>query len=265
MIYEKNCGTKCSTWIESPFYRIIFLTIGIIVAYPGKNFGVHKCFSGKIDRRMPNCLYCNWLRIFEPPEGQGVRIVVSLGTKFEIPKLKRSAVARIVKDRLSGRLPLFLYDAQLVSYADYIVKKIQTEGKWDSARQRVAEFKESDRQTAEIFVEDVQHGYSRELGPILIGDTFWNRLNFPAILRECGFRESEITTAEISILNRLISQDSENGIIPWLGRVAIDELLGIDFMQFGNDRFYRISDKLLKHHLYIERKAVSAGKTLVQS
>ena len=64
--------------------------------------------------------------------------------------------------------------------ADYIVKKIQTEGKWDSARQRVAEFKESDRQTTEIFVEDVEHGYTRELGPILIGDTFWNRLNFPS-------------------------------------------------------------------------------------
>ncbi len=96
---------------------------------------------------------------------------------------------------------------QLVRYADYIVKKIQTEGKWDSARQRVAEFKESGRQTAEIFVEDVEHGYTRELGPILIGDTFWNRLNFTSILRKYGFRESEIKTAEISVLNRLISQD----------------------------------------------------------
>ena len=157
---------------------------------------------------------------------------------------------------------MFSYDAQLVSYADYIVKKIQTEGKWDSARQRVAEFKEPSRQTAEIFLDAVQHGYSRELGPILIGDTFWNRLKFPAILRECGLRESEITTAEISILNRLISQDSENGIIPWLRTVAVDELLGIDFMQFGNDRFYRISDKLLKNQSHIEEELYQREKQL---
>jgi len=194
--------------------------------------------------------------------GPRVRIVVSLGTKFEIPKSDRSAVARIVKERLSGRLSIFSYDAQLVSYADYIVKKIQTEGKWDSARQRVAEFKEPDRKTAEIFIEDVEHGYTRELGPILIGNTFWNRLNLPTILRECGFRESEIKTAEISVLNRLISQDSEHGIISWLGTVAVDELLGINFMQFGHDRFYRISDKLLMHQPYIEEDLYQREKDL---
>lgn len=194
--------------------------------------------------------------------GPRVRIVVSLGTKFKVPKSDRSAVARIVKERLSGQLSFFSYDAQLVGHADYIVKKIQTEGKWDSARQRVSEFKESGRQTAEIFVEDVEHGYTRELGPILIGDTFWNRLNFPSILREYEFRESEIKTAEIAVLNRLISQDSENGIIPWLWTVAIDELLGIDFMQFGHDRFYRISDKLLKYQSYIEEELYQREKDL---
>jgi len=112
----------------------------------------------------------------------------------------------------------------------------------------------------EVFTDDVVHGYTRELGPILIGNTFWNRLNFPSILRGCGFRDSEIRTAEISVLNRLISQDSENGIISWLRTVAVDELLGIDFMQFGNDRFYRISDKLLKHQSYIEEELYQREK-----
>ena len=186
--------------------------------------------------------------------GPRQRIVVSLGTRFKIPKTQRGAVARIVKERLSGQQSLFSNDPQLIQYADYVVKKIQTEGKWDSARQRVAEFKEPERRTAEVFIDDIEHGYTRELGPILIGDTFWKRLNFPSILRECGLRESEIKTAEITVLNRLISQDSENGIISWLRTVAVDELLDIDFMQFGNDRFYRISDKLLKHQSYIEEE-----------
>jgi hypothetical protein len=194
--------------------------------------------------------------------GPRQRVVVSLGTRFKIPKLQRSTVARIIKERLSGTLSLFSDDPKFIQYADYVVKKIQTEGKWDSARQRVSEFKEADRRTAKIFIDGVEHGYTRELGAILIGDTFWNRLNFPSILRECGFREIEIKTAEISVLNRLISQDSENGIIPWLRTVAVDELLDTDFMQFGNDRFYRISDKLLKHQSYIEEELYQREKDL---
>ena len=161
-----------------------------------------------------------------------------------------------------SQISLFASDPQLVGYADYVVKKIQTEGKWDSARQRVCEFKNSVQRTAEVFIDDVAHGFNRELGPILIGDTFWKRLKFPDILRECEFRESEIKTAQISVLNRLIAQDSEHGIIPWLQTVAVDEILGIDSMQFGKDRFYRVSDKLLKHQTYIEEHLYQREKEL---
>ena len=72
------------------------------------------------------------------------------------------------------------YDSQLIAYADKIVKKIQTEGKWNSVREQVGKFKKAikDKNTAEIFIDDVQHGYDRELGPILIGHCFWERLNF---------------------------------------------------------------------------------------
>jgi len=205
------------------------------------------------------------LQLFESvrtERGPKPRLVVSLGTKFTIPKSYRKDVASVVRERLSGQLSLFASDPQLLRYADYVVKKIQTEGKWDSARQRVCEFKDSDQRTAEVFIDDVAHGFNRELGPILIGDTFWKRLKFPDILRECGFRASEVKTAEISVLNRLIAQDSEYGIISWLQTVAVDELFGVDFMQFGRDRFYRISDKLLKHQAYIEQQLYQHEKEL---
>jgi len=194
--------------------------------------------------------------------GPKPRLVVSLGTKFTILKSDRQEVARIVRERLSGQASLLASDSRLVQYADYVVKKIQTEGKWDSARQRVSGFKETEQRTAEIFIDGVAHGFDRELGPILIGDTFWNRLKFPEILRGCDFRDSEIKTAEISVLNRLIAQDSEHGIISWMQTVAVDELLGIDSMQFGNDRFYRVSDKLLKNQSHIEEQLYQREKNL---
>ena len=205
------------------------------------------------------------LQLFESvrtERGPKPRLIVSLGTKFIIPKSDRKEVARIVRERLAGHASLLVINPQLIQYADYVVKKIQTEGKWDSARQRVGKFKESDHRTAEIFIDNVTHGYTRELGPLLIGHNTWKQLRFPEILRECGLRESEVTTAQISVLNRLIAQDSENGIIPWMELVAVDELLGIDSHQFGKERFYRISDKLLKHQEDIEESLYQREKSL---
>ncbi|MEA3445473.1 MAG: transposase [Bacteroidota bacterium] len=196
------------------------------------------------------------------PKGPRHKLIVSLGTKFLIPKIDRKEVARIVKERLSGQMSLLVNDMHLIRYADYVVKKIQTEGKWDSARQRVCKFKESDQRTAEIFIDDVIHGYDRELGPLLIGVNILKQLKFSEMLRECGFKESEVKTAQISVLNRLIAQDSEYGIIPWMQTIAVDEIFGIDSMQFGHDRFYRISDKLLKNQSHIEESLYQREKNL---
>ena len=197
-------------------------------------------------------------------KGPRQRLVVSLGTYLKIPKEKRREVARIVKERLFGQQSLFEYDSQLIAYADKIVKKIQTEGKWNSVREQVCKFKKAtkDKSTAEIFIDDVQHGYDRELGPILIGHCFWERLNFSTILSDCGFNKRQIKTAQISLLNRLIAQDSEHSIISWLQTVAIEEIVGLDVSRYGDDRFYRISDKLLKNRDHIEENLYQSEKDL---
>jgi transposase len=197
-------------------------------------------------------------------KGPRQRLIVSLGTYLKIPKEKRREVARIVKERLFGQQSLFEYDSQLIAYADKIVKKIQTEGKWDSVREQVCKFKKAikDKSTAEIFIDDVQHGYDRELGPVLIGHCFWERLNFSTILSDCGFNKRQIKTAQISLLNRLIAQDSEHSIISWLQTVAVEEIVGLDVSRYGDDRFYRISDKLLKNRDYIEENLYQREKDL---
>jgi transposase len=196
--------------------------------------------------------------------GSKQKLIVSLGSKLKIPKENRREVAQIVKERLTGVQSLLADNPALADFADKIVKKIQTEGKWNSVRELVCKQKEdvNEPATAEVFIDDVQHGYDREVGPVLIGHTFWERLNFPEILKDCEFTESQIRNAEISVLNRLIEQDSENAILPWINTVAIDEILGIDTKKFGNDRFYRISDKLLNNSEYIEENLYQQEKSL---
>jgi len=197
-------------------------------------------------------------------KGPRQKLVVSLGTQLKIPKENRRETARIVKERLTGEQSLFADNPELAGFADIIVKKIQTIGKWNSVRELVCKHnKEPDETTiAEVFVDDIQHGYDREAGPVLIGHTFWERLHFPEILKECGFSESQIRNGEISVLNRLIAQDSENSILSWINTTAIDDILGIDTKRFGNDRFYRISDKLLSNSEYIEESLYKREQTL---
>jgi transposase len=197
-------------------------------------------------------------------KGPRQKVVVSLGTLIKIPKENRPEVARIVKERLTGEQSLFAEDPLLVGYADKIVKRIQSEGKWHSAREIVCKHPDNlnEKTIAEVFIDDIQHGHDRETGPVLIGHTFWERLHFTEILRDCGFTESQIRNAEISILNRLIAQDSENSILSWMDTVAIDDILGINTKKFGNDRFYRISDKLLKNSEHIEESLYQREKTI---
>lgn len=196
-------------------------------------------------------------------KGSRRKLIVSLGTYFKIPNVLKKRVARSVQDRLLGQMPLF-NDLEIDGYVDKIVKKIQTEGKWESCREQVKRLKENtaERETAEIFVDDVQHGYDRELGNVLIGHHFWQKLDFPEILSDCGFTKNQIATAEISILNRLIVQDSEHAIPSWIQTVAVEEILGVSASQFGDDRFYRISDKLLKKQEPIETSLYNREKEI---
>jgi hypothetical protein len=180
-------------------------------------------------------------------------VIVSLGTEFDVPSHLRQQVASCVKGRLLGESIMFEED-QVSLYADRIVKKIQTEGKWQKSHDKLKEVENTkkDRETAEVYINELQHANSRELGTVLIGHHFWRMLKFPRILRACGFNQSQVVTAEISVLNRLIAQDSEHAIIDWLNTVALDELSGVDTTNFGDDRFYRISDFLINNQTDIE-------------
>ena len=107
--------------------------------------------------------------------GSKQKLIVSLGSKLKIPKENRREVAQIVKERLTGVQSLFADNPALVDFADKIVKKIQTEGKWNSVRELVCKQKEdvNEPAIAEVFIDDVQHGYDREVGPVLIYDRKW--------------------------------------------------------------------------------------------
>ncbi len=181
------------------------------------------------------------------------KIIISLGTTTSINKEIRKNVAFAIKQKLLGQTSLWI-DDQVKLIADNIVKKIQTEGKWDASRAQVMKHKSEDKETAEVFIEQVGHGFTRELGPLLIGHNFWKRLSIDEILSDCGFSGVAIKVAEISILNRLIAGDSENAIPSWIKVTAVSDIIDKAAESFSKDRFYRVSDKLLENQEFIEKR-----------
>lgn len=190
-------------------------------------------------------------------------VILSLGTHFNLPKELRGETARVIEQKLIGQKTIW-NDERCNEYAERIIKKIQTDGRWYSLREQVsAKSKYRDNakgerlietadQTAEVFIDQVEHKDDRELGPLLIGRQMWNILGFREILKEAGFSENQVKTAQISILNRFISGDSEHAIPSWIKTTGIEDLIDAKAEEYSEDRFYRISDKLLKKKEYIE-------------
>jgi len=193
------------------------------------------------------------------------RIIISLGIGFTIAANERREVAAVVEQKLLQQQTLF-DNPEITAVADRIVKRIQTEGRWSSISKIIASPEkaapEHTQQTAEVYIEQVEHGNNRELGPLLIGHSFWHRLGFADILKGCDFNNRQINTAEISVLNRLISQDSEHAIPSWIKTAAVEDVIDKSAEDFADDRFYLISDKLLNHQKTIEDYLYNKEQTL---
>lgn len=191
------------------------------------------------------------------------RIIASLGT-IQIPPPHLKAVAEIVRQRLYGETVLFSDVSQSVQqWADYIVRLIDRQGRWNKAHSISAGGKDLNKETVcsepaapttidGVLVDEVSHDNQRELGPSLIGLHAWNSLNIDKELERLGLNSSQRTTAAISVINRLVDPVSEHGIHPWLETTALPEILGENADRPGDDRFYRASDLLLKHRDALE-------------
>ncbi len=195
------------------------------------------------------------------------RLIVSLGTEPDMPKSLWKTVAKSVEDKLYG-IQVLWEDTKVSMYSEAIVRQVQNEGKWISLRNVNAENAARDNnsmETAEIYIDYVDTGITRTLGPCLIGHTFWQRLGFDKILQSCKFSPKEIQATEISILNRLICGDNEVAVPSWVQQTAIGDLIGVGVESFGKDRFYRIADKLLLHKNYIEKHLYKNESSMFES
>lgn len=171
------------------------------------------------------------------------RVVVSLAD-CHVPDEFRRAVASEVAHRAVGYQCLPDLDSPASYWTQRVLDKMKSEGKLSPASHH--EVKDVGRKRFEmICAEDVEHEDGTELGPLLVLLQAWKSLELDAVLQDCEFSPQQIATAKVSVLNRLIDPCSENELPNWVKTTALGDLLRLPVDSWGEDRFYRISDRLL--------------------
>jgi len=172
------------------------------------------------------------------------RMVVSLGG-CRVPDEYRKAVAIEVTHRMAGYQRLLpLEDPVVTHWTKLVLQRIEDAGELPGATFREVENSGSERVEA-VYVDAVDHEEGVELGPCLVLLQAWKALGLDVLLAARKFSPAQIATAKVSVLNRLIEPCSENELANWVATTAIDDLLNVHTGAWGEDRFYRISDKLL--------------------
>jgi hypothetical protein len=197
------------------------------------------------------------------------RIVVSLGGCC-VPDEHRKAVAIEVTHRMAGYQRFLPFEDPIVAdWTTLVLQRIEEAGKLPEATFREIQDKGSER-LEEICIDAVEHEQGVELGPCLALLQAWKALELDNFLTALEFSPDQIATAKVSVLNRLIDPCSENELANWAATIALDDLLNVHTGAWGEDRFYRISDKLLsarrgleKHLRKKERSLFNLDRTIL--
>lgn len=188
------------------------------------------------------------------------KIVVSLG-KLHVPNRERKEIAKAVEDRLSGQESLFPLRASVAKWTDIIIKKIE-ETKLTVSRHPVDNISSKEEIADGVLVDRIEHENETILGSVLVLKKAWDDLGIGDYLKENEFTESQINASMASVFNRLIAPESEHCLPLWCSTVSLDEILNDRLSASGDDRFYRVSDALLKVREGLEKHLRRREKSL---
>jgi len=145
---------------------------------------------------------------------------------------------------MDGYQALAPLEYEVAKAVDAIIARLREEKKLPEASHQEHAYAELPAPEL-IHADLVEHENGRGLGPLLPLITAWNSLGLSEFLHEHKFNPRQIRSAQIAIFNRLLEPVSENELMDWASTTALNELLGERIELGGEDRFYRLSDKLL--------------------
>ena len=102
-------------------------------------------------------------------------------------------------------------------------------------------------------------------GDVYVALRFWKRLGLGTLLSKLLMgRSSEMNAlvCAMMVANRLVSPESELGMLGWWGKTALPELLGLPAESVDEHRLYRSLDAIVAHKERIEEHLAGVGRDL---
>ena len=178
------------------------------------------------------------------------RVVVSLAGCW-VPDGLRKLVAVELTHRARGYQRILEEDPDVEFWVGKVLDRMEAEGKL-SAPVCCEQTDRGSGMHEQVRIEDIEHEEGTLLGPCLVLQKAWGSLGMDEVLGDLGFSKPQIATAKVSVFNRLVEPVAENELPNWVATTALRELLGVRTEGWAEDRFYRISDKLLQGAQKIE-------------
>ena len=188
------------------------------------------------------------------------KVLLNLGTHFEVPQEKWKILADRIEDAIKGQQQLFTTDPDIEELAQSIAKRVAHRV---SARNEAVPQEKRDYCTIDI--NSIDHQQVKFIGAEHVGLETVKQLELDKLLEELNFNRKQINSALGNIIGRLIAPASERATHKYLhSQSGLDELLHCDFQQLSLNQLYQISDKLLKNKAVIEERLFQKEKDLFQ-
>ena len=175
------------------------------------------------------------------------KLLLSLGTKWSLPKQQWPILVERIEDILSGQNSLFEYDAEIDRQARQIAESLRQRG-W-SAPTDV----QTNLQTVDL--DSIEHEPPRSSGAERICLHALRQLDFINLLESLNVSNKDAALCAALVIARMLHPGSERETLRWmLEDSAILEILELhDQLPPSLDKLYRLNDLLWKHRVALQR------------
>ena len=201
--------------------------------------------------------YTNYLLVesVHTPKGPRQRIICSLGSLAPAPREAWLGLVHRLEASLQGQNSLPPAEAQVEALAEQVRRGHKARRKPSPAGAETGAQIAIDSQR--VTVEE-----AREAGPVHAGHQMWQQLGLSEILSGAGLTDRACQLSEAMTLNRLIFPLSEHAMPDWMGRTALDDILGTQLSGLSDEALYRNLDRLHPNRERLERELAEREKTL---
>lgn len=178
------------------------------------------------------------------------RTRLNLGAHFAVEKAHWWLLCQCIDERLNGQSgwSLETIPAGVEAEAERIAAQLLGQ-----QRPELSQTNAATDAIQSVYVDSMTLVRPRSVAVEQMGLWAMARVDFTALLGDCGFNGSQRAAALGTIIARMAAPGSEQATYRWLGsRSGLGELLDFDYEAMSDQALYRVADQLYRHRKSIE-------------